>query len=163
MRTLPDSIVSIDQAEEIVREARRAGQRIVFTNGCFDLLHPGHIHLLQQARRMGDLLIVGLNTDASIRRLKGKGRPILSEQDRAFMLAALSCVDYVVLFDTDTPIPLLERLQPDILVKGGEYRHDEVVGWEVVEGYGGRVARVPVMAGYSTTEIIRRIFYISDI
>lgn len=141
----------------ILRDAQPAGRVVVFTNGCFDLLHPGHIQLLQAAKRLGDLLIVGLNTDASVRRLKGNGRPILAEHERAHMLVALDCVDYVVLFDEDTPIPLLDRLRPDVLVKGTDYRLDQVVGRELVESYGGRVELVPIVQGLSTTGIVDRV------
>lgn len=140
-----------------VKAWRSSNLRIVFTNGCFDLLHPGHIHLLHQARALGDRLVVGLNTDGSVRRLKGELRPILSENDRATLLAALSTVDAVVLFDEDTPLNLIEQLRPDILVKGDDYRIDQVVGREVVEGYGGRVELVKVLEGRSTTTIIDRI------
>lgn len=141
----------------ILREAQRAGRVVVFTNGCFDLLHPGHIRLLQSAKRLGDMLVVGLNTDDSVRRLKGNGRPILAEHERAHMLAALDCVDYVVLFGEATPIPLLDVLRPDVLVKGADYRLDQVVGRELVESYGGRVELIPVVQGLSTTEIVDRV------
>lgn len=146
-----------DAAKEKVVQWRRAGEKVVFTNGCFDLLHPGHISLLYQARSLGDRLVVGLNTDASVRRLKGAQRPILSEQDRAALLSALACVDLVVFFDEDTPIDLLKLLEPDILVKGSDYRLEEVVGKEVVESYGGSVQLVEVVQGYSTTRITRKV------
>lgn len=149
--------VTSDELSAIRREAHANGQTIVFTNGCFDLLHAGHVQLLQQARQLGDLLIVAINTDRSIRHLKGMGRPIVGEDDRAFVLSALACVDYVILFDTDTPIPLLHLLKPDVLVKGGQYRHDQVVGWEIVEAYGGRVETIQMRDGLSTTEMVRRI------
>ena len=141
----------------VVRAVKSAGKTVVFTNGCFDLLHPGHVRLLQSARQLGDLLIVASNSDESVGRLKGEGRPILPEQERLFMLTALACVDYVVLFQEETPIPLLEKLRPDILVKGMEYRHDQVVGHELVESYGGTVARIPLVEGLSTTDILKRI------
>lgn len=140
-----------------LERARQTGKTIVFTNGCFDLLHPGHVQLLRASKNLGDVLVVAINTDASVRRLKGEGRPILKEHERAEMLAALECVDHVVLFDDPTPVPLLEMLRPDILVKGAEYSHDQVVGWEVVEGYGGRVERIPLVAGLSTTDIVARV------
>ncbi len=133
------------------------GKRVVFTNGCFDLLHVGHIQYLQAARRLGDCLIVGLNSDASVRRLKGKRRPLISEEERAHILAALDCVDYVTVFNESTPMKLIRTLRPDILVKGGDYRKSEVVGAEFVESYGGRVALVPVVQGKSTSEIVQRI------
>ncbi len=141
-------------AEEIA--ARRAGgQTIAFTNGCFDLLHMGHVNYLQQARELGSCLIVAINSDSSVRRLKGKGRPVIGQVERAGMLAALECVDYVTVFDEDTPMELLELLRPDVLVKGGTT--PMVVGRELVEGYGGKVTTMDLVAGLSTTEIINRI------
>lgn len=150
-------LIGRDDLAKVVEHARQKGGTIVFTNGCFDLLHPGHVHLLQTARSLGDLLVVAINTDASVRAIKEEGRPIYDEVERAYMLGALACVDHVVLFDEPTPIPLLNLLRPDILVKGGHYGHEEVVGWDVVEGYGGRVERVPVLDGMSTTGTIARI------
>jgi D-beta-D-heptose 7-phosphate kinase/D-beta-D-heptose 1-phosphate adenosyltransferase len=149
-------VSTLDMARGMVKAWRNSGLRVIFTNGSFDLLHPGHIHLLHQARALGDRLIVALNTDRSVRRLKGPDRPILSESDRAVLLAALSCVDLVVLFDEDTPLSLIEGLRPDILVKGSNYRIDEVMGRELVEGYGGHVELVPVLKGYSTKMIVRK-------
>jgi D-beta-D-heptose 7-phosphate kinase/D-beta-D-heptose 1-phosphate adenosyltransferase len=136
---------------------RQAAQRIVFTNGCFDLLHPGHVSLLHQARHLGDRLIVGLNTDASIKRLKGPQRPILSGQDRAAILSALEDVDMVVFFDEDTPLNLIELLKPDILVKGADYRIEEVVGRQAVEAYGGQVRLVDILQGHSTSTIVSKL------
>ena len=156
-RGIEKKCVAVCELQPVVRETQSAGKVVVFTNGCFDLLHPGHVRLLQDAKQFGDILVVGLNSDDSVRRLKGPGRPIFPEDDRVLMLAALACVDYVVVFEEDTPIPLLERLRPDILVKGDEYRPDQVVGRELVEGYGGRVERVPIVAGLSTTDIVERI------
>jgi len=149
-------IASLDAALIQIKAWQTAGNRIVFTNGCYDLLHPGHIHLLNQSRMLGDRLVVGLNTDASVRRLKGDSRPILTERDRAAILGALSSVDMVVLFDEDTPLQLIAALQPDILVKGNDYRLDQVVGRNVVEAYGGQVCLVPLLQGYSTTGIVER-------
>src|SRR6185437_13588902 len=136
--------------------AWRASARgpVVFTNGVFDLLHPGHVDLLLAARAMGDALVVGVNTDASVRRLKGPGRPVHSEGARAYVLAALEAVDTVVLFPQDTPLELIVTLHPDVLVKGGDYVPDTIVGRREVEGWGGRVAIVPLTAGHSTTTII---------
>ncbi len=150
-------LIGRDELAKVVERARQQGETVVFTNGCFDLLHPGHVHLLQTARSFGDMLIVAINTDASVRAIKDEGRPIYDEMERAYMLSALACVDHVVLFHEPTPIPLLNLLRPDILVKGGHYGHEEVVGWDVVEGYGGRVERVPVLDGMSTTGTIERI------
>lgn len=146
-----------DELAAVVERARRRGATVVFTNGCFDLLHPGHVHLLQTARSFGDLLIVAINTDASVRAIKDEDRPIYGETERAYMLGALACVDHVVLFGEPTPVPLLNLLKPDVLVKGGHYGHEEVVGWDVVEAYGGRVERVPVLDGMSTSGTIERI------
>jgi D-beta-D-heptose 7-phosphate kinase/D-beta-D-heptose 1-phosphate adenosyltransferase len=131
--------------------------RVVFTNGCFDLLHPGHIHTLEQARTLGDALVVGLNSDAGVRQLKGEGRPVIPEQERAEILAALECVDGVVIFDDLTPQRVIAALLPDVLVKGGDWPGDQIVGREEVEAAGGRVVSVPVLQGYSTTEILKKI------
>ena len=150
-------MTAADGALAKVRQWRASGEKVVFTNGCFDLLHPGHISLLYQARALGDRLIVGLNTDASVRRLKGSQRPILAEGDRAAMLGALSCVDAVVLFDQDTPLEIIAALRPDILVKGSDYKPDQVVGKDIVEAYGGCVKLVEVLQGYSTTGLAEKI------
>jgi len=149
--------LTLEQA--IVRRARekRNGQRVVFTNGCFDLLHPGHVRLLEGARGLGDLLIVGLNSDTSVRSLKGEGRPIIPEQERAEVLAALECVDAVVIFGEPTPRQIISKLLPDVLVKGGDWRLDQIIGREEVEAAGGRVVSIPVVAGHSTTAILERI------
>ena len=133
---------------------RRQDQTVVFTNGCFDLLHVGHVTYLQEAAQCGDLLIVGLNSDESVARLKGPSRPVIPHGDRAAMLAALECVDYVVVFDDDTPCEILRQLRPDVLVKGGTYRREEVVGHDIVESYGGRVHLAQVVDGISTTHIV---------
>jgi D-glycero-beta-D-manno-heptose 1-phosphate adenylyltransferase len=139
--------------------AWRAAQRgtVVFTNGVFDLLHPGHIDLLRSARDAGDALIVGLNSDTSVRRLKGVDRPIRPEADRAYVLAALGCVDAVTLFSQDTPLDLVRAIRPDVLVKGGDYTPDTVVGREDVEGWGGRVLIVPLTPEQSTTRIVEKL------
>ena len=131
---------------------------VVFTNGVFDLLHPGHVELLEAARREGQALVVGLNTDASVRRLgKGTTRPVVGEQARARVLAGLAAVDCVVLFDEDTPLALIEALSPDVLVKGADYARDRIVGADWVEARGGRVVRVPVVAGFSTSALVERL------
>lgn len=139
-----------------VREQRAAGRRIVFTNGVFDILHPGHVRYLQAARRHGDLLIVGLNSDASVRRNKGPLRPINPENERAEVVAALACVDAVSIFDEDTPDAIIRRVQPDILVKGADWPANQIVGRDTVEARGGRVILEPVEQGYSTTRLIER-------
>jgi len=137
--------------------AERSG-RVVFTNGVFDLLHPGHVELLEAARCEGDLLIVGVNTDASARRLdKGPGRPVSHERARARVVACLAAVDCVVLFDEDTPLELIRALEPDVLVKGADYSRDRIVGADWVEARGGRVVRVPVVPGFSTTALVERL------
>jgi D-beta-D-heptose 7-phosphate kinase/D-beta-D-heptose 1-phosphate adenosyltransferase len=148
---------TLEGARILIKSWRNAGKKIVFTNGCFDLLHPGHINLLHQARSFGDRLVIGLNSDASVKRLKGDSRPILSELDRAAILSALNCVDLVVLFDEDTPLSLISDLRPDILVKGADYKPDEVVGRDVVEAYGGQVRLVQLLEGYSTTGIANKV------
>lgn len=132
-------------------------RRLVFTNGVFDLLHPGHIDVLLGARREGDALVVGVNSDASVQRLKGPGRPIRSEQERAVVLAALAMVDAVVVFDQDTPLELIEALAPDVLVKGGDYTEATIVGAESVKRRGGRVVVVPLTPGQSTTGIVEKL------
>ncbi len=136
---------------------RAAGRRLVFTNGCFDILHVGHARYLAAARRLGDALLVAANSDASVRALKGEGRPVMNEAERAEMLAALSSVDFVTVFDEDSPRGLISELLPDVLVKGGDYALDEIHGREEVEAAGGRVLSLPFVEGASTTEIIERI------
>lgn len=141
----------------ILNEEKLRGRTIVFTNGCFDLLHAGHVKYLQKARKLGDLLILGLNSDDSIRRLKGPKRPLIGQEERAHIMAALNCIDYVVVFDEDTPFELISALKPHILVKGGDYTPEAVVGKDVVESYGGRVELIQFVDGKSTTNIIEKI------
>jgi rfaE bifunctional protein nucleotidyltransferase chain/domain len=136
---------------------KRNGRRVVFTNGCFDLLHPGHIETLEKARSLGDALVVGVNSDHSVRDMKGAGRPILPERERAEILAALECVDGVVIFDEPTPRETIAALLPDVLVKGGDWASDAIVGREEVEAAGGKVISLPVVAGFSTTAILEKI------
>ena len=140
-----------------VADAKRTGRRVVFTNGCYDLLHPGHTRLLEQARDLGDILILALNSDLSVRENKGAGRPIVDEAERAEVAAALASVDYVVLFDEPTPREIIARVLPDVLVKGGDWRPNEIIGREEVEAAGGRVVSIPFEPGYSTSSIIERI------
>ena len=132
-------------------------QKIVFTNGCFDVLHFGHVHYLLQAKELGDVLVVGLNSDDSVRRLKGPSRPINGEKERAFVLAALACVDYVVVFEEDTPKELIETVRPDVLVKGGDYALDQIVGADFVTRNGGSVTTLPFVGGFSSTRIIEQL------
>lgn len=146
--------------ESLIRERermRREGKRVVFTNGCFDLLHPGHVRYLTEARALGDALIVALNSDRSVRLLKGEGRPILEELERAEVIGALEAVDFVIVFDEDTPRTLIARLLPDVLVKGGDWPVDQIVGREEVEAAGGKTVSLPYVEGSSTSEIIERI------
>lgn len=140
-----------------IADWRREGRRIVFTNGVFDLLHPGHVRYLQAARAQGDALVVAVNSDRSVRANKGPSRPITPARERAELLAALSCVEAVVIFDEDTPAEIIRRLQPDVLVKGADWPADRIVGRDTVEARGGRVVRVPVEQGYSTSAIIERV------
>jgi rfaE bifunctional protein nucleotidyltransferase chain/domain len=142
---------------QIRRRLKRAGKRVVFTNGTFDILHRGHVEYLQAARRMGDVLVVGLNTDASIRRIKGDKRPINQNRDRAIVLASLGCVDYVCLFGDDTPKRLIDALIPDILVKGADWSANAIVGKDTVEAHGGKVRRIRLTRGRSTTGVIEKV------
>ncbi len=146
--------MTLEQARRFVEELRAAGKVIVFTNGVFDLLHVGHLRYLAQARRLGDALLVGVNSDRSVRLIKGADRPIVSELERAEILEALACVDAVVIFDADTPAALIDALQPDILVKGADWAADAIVGRDIVEARGGRVVRIAIEPGHSTTKIV---------
>lgn len=150
-------VVDFETAKDAVRHLKRQGQRIVFTNGCFDLLHVGHVTYLREAASLGDVLIVAVNSDRSVRKLKGADRPLIAQRDRAAMLAALECVDLVLVFDDDTPHRLLHEFHPDVLVKGGTYTRDEVVGHEVVSAYGGQVAVTSAVDGVSTTGLVSNI------
>ncbi|MBI5428152.1 MAG: D-glycero-beta-D-manno-heptose-7-phosphate kinase [Nitrospinae bacterium] len=151
------SILEVGELKQVVSLAKSAGKKVVFTNGCFDLIHGGHIEFLQRAKALGEVLVVGLNSDASARRLKGAGRPIKSQGERANILAALKYVDYIAIFEEDTPENLIREVRPDILVKGDDYKIDEVVGREIVEGYGARVALIPIVKGLSTTSTVEKI------
>jgi D-beta-D-heptose 7-phosphate kinase/D-beta-D-heptose 1-phosphate adenosyltransferase len=148
---------SLSELSAIASQARRAGKTVVFTNGCFDLLHRGHVHILREAKAKGDILIVGINSDRSVRGIKGPTRPILAETDRIELIAAMEMVDYVVLFDEPDPCKLIDSIKPDVLAKGGDWGPGGVVGADIVERAGGRVAVIPYLKGFSTTEIIERI------
>jgi D-beta-D-heptose 7-phosphate kinase/D-beta-D-heptose 1-phosphate adenosyltransferase len=150
-------MLKIDQLLTILSKHRREGKKIVFTNGCFDLFHTGHLELLRQAKELGDVLIVGVNSQDSVRRIKGDGRPFIPESERANIVAAIDYVDYVVVFSEDTPLELVRLIKPDVLVKGGDYSPEEVVGRDLVEGYGGRVSIVPLVEGVSTSLLIDKI------
>ena len=155
MTALKDKILS--RADVVARYGRPRNERVVFTNGCFDLLHLGHVEYLEQAKSLGDVLVVGLNTDDSVRRLKGSGRPLVGEGDRARVLAGLASIDAVTLFGEDTPLEFLAQLLPDVMVKGGDYTVAEIVGRQVVEAAGGTVTVVPFVGNYSTSALFERL------
>ena len=150
-------IVNLKDAAELANTLRKQNKKVVFTNGCFDLIHFGHIQYLRKAKKLGHRLVLGLNSDSSVKRLKGKNRPLLSEHDRAHILAALDCVDMVVIFDEKTPIKLIKAIKPDVLVKGGDYKIDQIVGYKEIKNWGGRVLTLPYVKGNSTTGIIEKI------
>jgi D-beta-D-heptose 7-phosphate kinase/D-beta-D-heptose 1-phosphate adenosyltransferase len=150
-------IKSREELQSLIISLQKQGKKIVFTNGCFDLIHLGHVRLLQEAQAQGDKLIIAINTDYSVRGLKGHLRPILGEQERAEMLAALACVDFVTFFDEPTPLETILLLHPDVLVKGADYTLDEIVGKKEVLAYGGKVIAIPLTPGYSTTALIEKI------
>lgn len=157
MRTAGRPLSTSADARTLARAVQARAGRVVFTNGVFDLLHPGHVRYLEEARRLGDVLIVGVNSDRSVRANKGPGRPLNPDGERAEVLLSLSCVDAAVLFDEDTPHQLIETIQPDVLVKGADWPATEIVGRETVEARGGRVVRVDLAQGYSTSDLIRRV------
>jgi rfaE bifunctional protein nucleotidyltransferase chain/domain len=150
-------VLDLEEAARLVETLRASGRRVVFTNGVFDLLHPGHVRYLHAARAEGDALIVGVNSDRSVRANKGPGRPVNPDMERAELVAALAAVEAAVIFDEETPHAIISRLQPDVLVKGADWPADQIVGRDVVEARGGRVVRVPVEAGYSSSALIARI------
>ena len=154
---MTDKIKTVDQIAAIAAEAKKNGRSVVFTNGCFDLLHRGHVHILRQAKAAGDILIVGMNSDRSVKSIKGSPRPILPESDRVELIAAMEMVDYIVLFDEPDPYQLIAAIKPHVLAKGGDWSADKIVGSDIVERNGGRVAVIPYLKGFSTTEIIERI------
>ena len=155
MAALP-KVLSAQSLEQAIADFKKSGKKIVFTNGCFDLLHIGHVRYLEQAKSLGDILIVGINTDASVQVLKGPTRPIQNENDRAEILASLKSVDHTVLFGEQTPINLIKTVKPDILVKGGDWKKEQIVGWDFVESYGGSVQSLQFVDGKSTTNIITK-------
>ena len=157
------TIQTQSEAAATTAQWHAAGQRIVFTNGCFDLLHYGHLHYLYEAKALGDRLVVGLNSGASVQRLKGPTRPINDEKTRAHLLAALEMVDLVVIFDEDTPFELIQAIEPDILVKGGDWQPDQIVGADLVLARGGAVRSLPFQAGYSTTNIEQKILQLHNV
>ena len=153
---MTDKLVTLQELTGILGRSRAQGQKIVFTNGCFDLLHVGHIRSLQAARRLGDILIIGLNSDTSVRQIKGPQRPIVPEEQRGEVLAALTCVDYVIIFSEPDPLRVITALQPDVLVKSSDWDPKEIIGREVVEAKGGSVISAPEVPGISTTTLIER-------
>jgi rfaE bifunctional protein nucleotidyltransferase chain/domain len=155
LENISSKIISTETLTLRLQQCRRENKHIVFTNGCFDILHRGHIEYLAQAADLG-VLVVGLNSDDSVRRLKGSARPLQDVASRALVLAALSCVDYVVVFQEDTPYNLIKTLQPDILVKGADYAPEQIVGYDIVTARSGRVVTIPLVAGYSTTAVVRK-------
>lgn len=157
MRLAQRKVKSLAALARIARRARARGERVVFTNGCFDLLHAGHIALLERARRLGHLLMVGVNSDRSVRTLKGPGRPIVPERNRARLLAALESVDYVTVFDDETPERVIAAVRPAVLLKGADWPAQSIVGGRLVQGAGGRVVRIPLVRGCSTSALIARI------
>lgn len=158
---LPEKISSklhtLAEATEFIKAFQQSGKKVVFTNGCFDLLHAGHVIYLQEARDQGDLLVLGLNSDDSVRRLKGENRPVRAEIDRAVLLAGLESVDLVAVFEEDTPEKLIKKLRPDVLVKGGDYALSEIVGADFVQSIGGQVVIIPFVEGFSSSNIIDKI------
>ena len=155
---LKEKIVSQDQALKELKAWREKNKKIVFTNGCFDIIHPGHIDYLSQARDLGDILVLGLNTDQSVRRLnKGSNRPINDERTRAYVLAGLACVDLIVFFDEETPYNLIKLLQPNVLVKGKDYEVEKIIGFDILKENGGEVITIPFLEGYSTSSLIKKI------
>ena len=156
LTAIKNKLLSHKDLEAKLRAWRSAQKTIVFTNGCFDILHRGHVEYLAQAADLGDVLVIGLNTDASVKRLKGESRPVNDEQSRVLLLSALQFVDAVVLFDEDTPYELIKQVQPDVLVKGNDYKPEEIVGYDIVTAKGGKVLTINLVEGFSTTNIIRR-------
>jgi D-beta-D-heptose 7-phosphate kinase/D-beta-D-heptose 1-phosphate adenosyltransferase len=150
-------VVGVEELVRIRADARAGSMRLVFTNGCFDIVHRGHTELFEAARALGDILVVAINSDASVARLKGSRRPIVAQEDRAAVLAALRAVDYVTIFEEDTPGRIIDLIEPDVLVKGADYEPDEIVGRERVEAGGGEVVRFPLREGFSTEQLLRRI------
>ena len=150
-------IKSLGTLTKLTRALQRAGKRIVFTNGCFDILHLGHVSYLQEARNKGDVLVVGINSDRSVKRLKGAGRPVVAEKQRASVVAALEAVDYVVIFSEDTPEQVIQTITPDVLVKGGDWKIEDIIGGRFVIGNGGKVFSIKFVKGFSTTSLIKKI------
>lgn len=156
LEAIQNKIISWDEAVRLAQQYRFRGKKMVFTNGCFDLLHRGHVSYLAKARALGDIMFVGLNTDSSVKRLKGESRPLQDETTRALIMASLVCVDHVVLFDQDTPLELIQTIVPNILTKGADYQIHNIVGADVVIAAGGEVKTIELVDGYSTTNIVKK-------
>ncbi|RKY37711.1 MAG: D-glycero-beta-D-manno-heptose 1-phosphate adenylyltransferase [Candidatus Omnitrophota bacterium] len=154
---IKDKIKSLNCLIKIVLNLKQKNKKIVFTNGCFDLLHYGHVDYLEQAKKNGDILLVGLNSDLSVTKIKGSGRPINNQDARAYLVAALQSVDYVVIFNASTPLDIIMKLEPDVLVKGADWKAEEIVGSDYVKACGGRVAQIDFVKGYSTTNLVKKI------
>ena len=152
-----EKLKSINELIPVVRHLQKEGKKVVFTNGCFDILHPGHIRYLKKASRQGDILVVAINSDASVKRIKGDNRPINNQEERAEVLCALEMVSFVTIFEEDDPFEVIKALQPDVLVKGGDWRLEEIVGRDIIEAGGGKVLSLPFEKGYSTTSLIEKI------
>jgi len=152
-----EKIKKKEEISHIAEKLKAENKVIVFTNGCFDILHSGHIKYLYDAKKLGDILIVGLNSDSSIKRIKGEKRPIINQEERAYIISALEMIDFIVIFDDDTPYELIKRIKPNILVKGGDWDIEKIVGKDIVESYGGKVLNIPFVEGKSTSNIIQRI------
>lgn len=152
-----DKVIDTDELVKISKRAKTDKNKVVFTNGCFDILHRGHVHYLEKAKQLGEVLIVGLNSDESVKKIKGEKRPIVPQDDRAFVLSALDCVDYVCIFDEGTPEELIKKLMPDVLVKGADWEKEDIVGKDIVEKSGGQVVTIPEVEGKSTKNIIQTI------
>ncbi|HPP66370.1 MAG TPA: D-glycero-beta-D-manno-heptose 1-phosphate adenylyltransferase [bacterium] len=155
-----NKIKTLKELQKIVQQLRGQNKTIVFTNGCFDILHAGHLYCLEKAKQQGDVLIVALNSDRSIKKIKDKGRPIISEKHRAYLISGLSCVDYCIIFHEPTPIKIIEAIKPDILVKGRDYKKREIVGNNIIKEKKGRIIRIPLIPGISTSLIIKKIIQI---
>lgn len=156
-RLLEKKILNLRKIEKLIPYLKSRGKKVVFTNGCFDLLHYGHVKYLQDAKEKGDVLIVGINSDASVKRIKGKMRPLVGENDRLRLVASLESVDYALLFNEDTPLKIIKEIKPDVLVKGADWNRNDIVGRDFVTSYGGRVSTIKFIKGYSTTGLIRKI------
>jgi D-beta-D-heptose 7-phosphate kinase/D-beta-D-heptose 1-phosphate adenosyltransferase len=159
---MPSKVISLKKIVKIRKELKKEGKKVVFTNGCFDILHKGHVYLLKRAKKLGDILIVGLNSDSSVKRIKGEKRPIFSVRDRAFVLSSIDVVDYIVIFNEDTPLKVIKAIEPDVLVKGADWDKKSIVGREIVESLGGKVVRIPVLKGFSTTSVIEKLLRLSS-